>query len=105
MEVLFEILFEIYLELWTIFVPEHKFKKWQEYLLKISCILASLIIFALIVAGVCLLTETNLKAVGITLLTVGCVLLIIQVILFIIVLVHQIKKERAEKTSPTDFGK
>jgi len=41
----------------------------------------------------------------ITPLAVGCVLLLTQVILFIIVLVHQIKKEQAEKTSPTDFGK
>jgi len=100
MELLYEILFEIYLGFWTILVPDRKFKKWQESLLKISCILVSLIIFALIFAGICVLTETDLKALGIALLTVGSVLLIAQVVLFIIVLVHQIKKERAEKQLP-----
>ncbi len=97
MELLYEILFEIYLEFWSILVPEHKFKKWQEALLKVSCVLVSLLILALIIAGICLLTETSLTVAGIALLTVGCVLLVTQIVLFIIVLIRQIKKERAEK--------
>lgn len=97
MEVLFEILFGLYLEFWTLLVPEHKFKKWQESLLNLACIFVSLIISALIVAGICLITETDMPTTGIALLVVGGLLLTAQVVLFIIVLVKQIKKERAEK--------
>ncbi len=100
MELLYEIFFEIYLGFWTILVPERKFKKWQETLLKLACILVSLIIFALIFAGICLLCETPMKTAGIILLVIGCVLLVTQITLFIIVLVHQIKKEKAEKNLP-----
>ncbi len=101
MDLLYEILLEIYLEFWTILVPEHKFKKWQETLLKITCIVVSLIILALIGAGICILVETSMRTLGIILLAVGCVLFFTQIVLFIIVLTHQIKKEKAEKTLPS----
>ena len=98
MEIIFEFLFQIYFEIGEILIPDHKFKKWQEKLLKLFGILVSLAIVALIIAGGCILNETPKSVTGIVLLSIGCILLFVQIVLFIVVIVHQIKKEKRGKT-------
>lgn len=100
MELLLEIVLEVYLGLVEIIMPEHKFKKWQETLLKIVYVVVSLLIIALIIAGICLLVESPMRTLGIALLVVGCVLLATQITLCVVVLIHQIKKDKAETHLP-----
>lgn len=102
MDFLFEFLFQFYLEIGEILIPDRKFKKWQETLLKVAGILVSLVILGCIVAGVCVLLETSSRISGIVLLSVGCALLAIQIALFVIALVHQIKKEKRRKAQSPD---
>ncbi len=97
MEFLAEIFLEIYFELAEILLPEKKFKKWQETLLKISGILVSLIIIGCLFAGISLIVDNVNGTVGIVLTAVGGVLFGVQMTLFFVVLAHQIKAEKAAK--------
>lgn len=101
MDFFVEILFETYLSLAEILIPEHKFKKWQETLLKLAGIVVSLIIFFCLAFGISLIIEDGGIA-GIILTSVGGVLLIIQTVIFITVLVHEIKTEKLKKAQNKD---
>ena len=93
-----EILMEIYLSLGEVLIPDHKFKKWQEVLLRLVCIFVSLIIFALIVAGIAFISGEN-SFTGIILLVIGGGLLTVQIILCVIVLVKQAKLEKQKQAT------
>ena len=97
MELLGEILLELYLGIAEMIVPDHKFKKWQEKLLQFLSVFAGILILVLIVAGVVLMIETEQTALGIALLSIGCAMLVVQVVLFIILLVREIKAEKQKK--------
>ena len=96
MEVLFEILLEIYLGLAEIIVPDHKFKKWQEVLLKLASILVALAVLVCIAVGIAMLVEGS-NTVGIALTAVGGTLLVVQIVIAIFVLVHDYKKNKEQK--------
>lgn len=99
MELLLEILIELYLNIAEILVPEKKFKKWQESLLKVACVLVSCIILGFMAAGIDFLVEgiERLRVTAIVLLSVGAVLLAVQIALIVIVVVHDVKKYKAKK--------
>lgn len=99
MEIFLEIMCEIYLEFALILVPEHKFKKWQEILLKILSVSVTLGVLICFIAGISILIDANktLYTTGIILTIVGGFLTFIQIILFIIVLKKQLKKEKSKK--------
>ena len=94
-EIVFEIIFEAYLGLAEIIVPDHKFKKWQEVLLKLASIFVALTVLVCLIAGIVLLVEGN-KTVGIALTAVGGGLLAIQIVIAVFVLVHEHKKNKEQ---------
>lgn len=96
MELIAEIILEIYLGLAEIIVPDHKFKKWQEVLLKLLSTLVALAILICLAAGIALLVEGQ-KTVGTVLTAIGGAFLGIQLIIIIIVLVHDYKKNKNNK--------
>lgn len=100
MEFLLELFLEVYLGFAEVLVPEHKLKKWQAVLLQVACVIVSLLILALIIAGIGLLTGTPKRTLGIVLLVVGCVLFVTQITLYVISFRKQLKKEKAEKQLP-----
>lgn len=97
MEFLIGIIFETYIGIGEILVPEYKSKKWRETLLKIVCLSVSLLILACIGAGICLLFDASMKTLGIIFLSTGCALLALQIILYVIVIVNKAKKENRER--------
>ena len=102
MEVLLEILMEAYLGLAEILVPDHKFKKWQEVLLKLGCILVSLAVIICLAVGIAMLVEGD-KTVGIALTAVGGGLLAIQIVIAIFVLVHDYKKNKEQSKGQNEL--
>lgn len=106
MEVLLQILFEVYLNIGEILVPEKKFKKWQESLLKVACILVGCIIMGFIAAGTAFLVDgvERLRLTAIVLLSVGAVLLSVQITLIVIALVHETKKYKEAKAKNNDLN-
>ncbi len=98
MEIILELVCEIYLELATILVPEHKFKKWQEILLKILSVTVTLGILICLGVGISFLIDKNSSfTTGIILTVVGGTFALIQIVLFVIVIKKQIKIEKAKK--------
>ena len=97
MDFLVELFMEVYLGLAEILIPEHKLKKWQETLLKLAGVFVSLSILACFWAGICLLIDNINRALGIALIIIASVLLAIQLTVFVVVLVHQIKAEKRGK--------
>ncbi len=106
MDFLLQILFEVYLNIGEIFVPEKKFKKWQESLLKVVCVIVSCIIIAFIGVGIAFLVEgvKRLRTMAIVFLCVGSTSLAIQIALIIIMLVHESKKYKEEKAKKKDMN-
>ncbi|MDE6060989.1 MAG: hypothetical protein K2G31_05935 [Clostridia bacterium] len=102
MELIFEILLEAYLGLAEIIVPDHKFKKWQEVLLKLSCILVSLAVIICLAVGIAMFVEGD-KTVGIALTAVGGSLLAIQIVIVIFVLVHEHKKSKEQSKGQNEL--
>ncbi len=102
MDLLVEILMDIYLSLVEVLVPEKRFKKWQEVLLKVAGVLVSLTIVALILVGISFIYETEQRMLGIILLSIGGVLLTIQIALCVFVLVKQAKAEKAKNAPKFD---
>lgn len=82
-----------------VLLPEKKFKKWQEFLLKLVGALVSLTIFALLFVGVSLLIEGEETTVALVLTAIGGTLFVIQMSVFVFVLVKQIKAEKAARAS------
>ena len=102
MDILLEIILEIYLNLFEIIIPDHKFKKWQETLLKLACALVSVIILTGIIGGSFILADGGNKILGIVFLSVGSVLLVAQVVLFSISLKYQIKKDKQKNSTENE---
>ncbi len=98
MDFLMQLLFEVYLNIGEIFVPEKKFKRWQETLLKILCLVACCCIFGCLGAGIAILIEQeSARTIGIILTSVGSVLLAIQIALVVFAIVRDAKKQKPKK--------
>lgn len=106
MEIILQILFEVYLNIGEILVPEKKLKKWQESLLKVACILISCTILGFMAVGIALLVEgiARLRVTAIVLLSVGAVLLAVQITLIVIAVVHGTKKYKEAKAKNNDLN-
>ena len=100
MEIFFEVLFEIYLNLGEILIPDRKFKKWQRTLLQVLCVLVCCVIFACLAVGISFLFEgkPNFRVPGIVLVSVGAVLFAVQVGLAVVVIVHDYRQEKKKKS-------
>lgn len=99
MDFLLQLFFELYLSIGEIFVPEKKFKKWQETLLKVACIIVCCVIFAFIGVGIAFLVEgiARLRVMAIVFLSAGSVMLAVQIALVVVMLVHESKKYKEEQ--------
>ena len=98
MEILLEIIMEMYLEIAEILVPDAQFKKWQRVALKVLSVLVSCAVFFLVLFGIVILVEEGAKDVtGIALLSTGCAILGVQLILFFIALLHENKTGKRKK--------
>lgn len=106
MDFLLQILFEVYLNIGEILVPEKKFKKWQTGLLKVVCIIVSCIIIAFIGVGIAFLVEgvERLRIMAIAFLCVGSVLLAVHIALIIVVLVRENRKYKEEKAKNSNLN-
>ncbi len=93
-----ELFLEVYLSIGEILVPEKKFKKWQENLLKVFCVIICVAILCCIGIGIAFLTEevTRLYNAGVVLVSVGAALLAVQIVLTVIAIVHGCKKKKSE---------
>lgn len=96
LEIFLEIVMELYLEMAEMIVPDRKFKKWQKVLLQIACIVITLGVFFCLVIGISLLVEGG-GTLGIALTSAGGALLVIQTVIFVIVVVHEVKSVKAAK--------
>lgn len=99
LELFLEIFVEVYLNIGEILVPEKKFKKWQENLLKVLSVFVCCAVIFSVIAGIALLVDgiESLRVTGIAVLCTGVGLFIIQIILVVIAVVHDVKKYKAKK--------
>lgn len=95
MELILEIVMELYLGMAEIIVPDGKLKGWQKVLLQIACIVVSAGIFICLLVGIMMLVEEGGGTLGIALTSVGGALLVIQSVIFVIVVVYKVKAEKA----------
>lgn len=98
LEIVLELFLEVYLSIGEILVPEKKFKKWQENLLKVLSAVVCVVILCCIGIGIAFLTEgvARLYNSGVVLVSVGAALLAVQIVLTVIAIVHDCKKRKSE---------
>lgn len=97
MEIFLEIVMELYLEMAEIIFPKRKLNKWQNVLLQITCIVVTSAIFCFLVVGISLLVEgceNGEVSLGIALTSVGGALFLAQTVIFVIVVVHEVKSDK-----------
>lgn len=102
MEIFLEIVMELYLEMAEIIFPKRELKKWQNVLLQLACIFVTSAIFCCLIAGISLLAEGGENgdlSLGIALTSVSGALFLAQTVIFVIVVVHQVKSAKAAKNA------
>lgn len=99
LQIVLEPLFFAYYDLVEYFMDGKEMKKWQEYLLKISCLIISLTSFFLVLIGSFWVTDVNpFKTYGIIFLIVGGVVLFVHIIIGLFVGTnHFIEEKRNEE--------
>ena len=99
LQIILEPLFFAYYDLVEYFIDGKEMKKWQEYLLKISCLIISLTSFFLVLIGSFWVTDVNpFKTYGIIFLIVGGVVLFAHIIIGLFVGTnHFIEEKRNEE--------
>ena len=83
MDILVEILLEVYMELMILIVPEKNVTKAHRFFAKLFAIFMLLLIFALVIYGAILLTDYGNKL-GIIPIVIAIIISIIQIVLGII---------------------
>ena len=95
MEIILDFVMELYMELMMLIVPEKQFGKGLTRFLKAFCAIVSFAIAMLIIIGVSILFDPEAPdehSLGITLLSIGCALLAVHVLLFIFVMIKRKNK-------------
>lgn len=96
----FEPLFFAYYDLVEAFIGDRQLKKWQEMLLKISCLVISLTAFFLVLIGVFWITDVEpFKTYGIIFLIVGGVILFAHILIGLFVGTNHFIEEKREEDS------
>lgn len=105
MDIVFELILDLYLELALIFIPEEKLKKWQVITLKCLCLLIYFAVVALFALGIWLVNEEN-KTAGIALIVISSVIVLAQIVIFSCVLIHKHKTSKEQnQTTKSDSEK
>ncbi|MBQ2717644.1 MAG: hypothetical protein IJF75_03480 [Clostridia bacterium] len=98
LHIIFEPLYLAYSDLVESFVDGKNLKKWQENLLKISCLIVSFISLLLIIIGCFWVTDVQpFKTYGIIFLVVGNVVILIHILIGLFSRTKRLKKEKREK--------
>ena len=96
MDILFELLIDVYLDLALIFVPKEKLKKWQVITLKTLCVLFYFVIVAVVAIGIWLI-DSGKKSLGATIIAIITAVVLAQVVLFVVILIKKNKKAKQLK--------
>lgn len=98
LQIILEPLFFAYYDLVESFTDDQKMKKWQEYLLKISCLITSLISFFLILIGAFWVADAQpFKTYGVIFLIVGGIILFIHILIGLFVGTNHFIEDKMEK--------
>lgn len=99
LQIILEPMFYAYYDLVDSFIDCKKLKKWQEYLLKISCLVVFIIAFFLVLIGVFWVNDVDpFKTYGIIFLVVGGIILFIHILIGLFVGTnHFVEEERKEE--------
>ena len=99
-QIILEPLLYVYADLLEHFVDDLQLKKWQEYLLKISCLVISLASVFLIIIGAFFVTDAEpFKTYGTVFLAVGGSVLVIHIFLGLILGTNHVKEEAEDEIS------
>ncbi len=94
LHVILEPLFFAYYDLFNHFIDGRKLKKWQEYLLKICCLVVSVTAIFMVLIGAFWLADEKFKTYGLVLVIVGASVLLIHVIIGLFVGTNHFVKEK-----------
>lgn len=98
LQLILEPLFFAYYDLVDSFIGDKQLKKWQEYLLKILCLVVSLISFFLILIGSFWITDAEpFNKYGLIFLIVGGIILFIHILIGLFVGVNHFVEEKREE--------
>lgn len=105
LQLILEPLFFAYYDLVEFFISDKQLKKWQEYLLKIFCLIISSISFFLVLIGSFWITDVDpFRKYGLIFLIVGGTILFIHILIGLFVGVNHFIKEKKEEDF-SDFEK
>ena len=100
LQIILEPLFFAYYDLVKSFIDDKQLKKWQEYLLKISCLIVSLTSFFLVLIGVFWITDVQpFKTYGIIFLIIGGAILFAHILIGLFVGTNHFVEEKREEES------
>ncbi|MGN1111656.1 MAG: hypothetical protein ACI4RP_00490 [Acutalibacteraceae bacterium] len=85
-EIISEILGELYFEIAVALVPEHKFSKWQTWLLKALSIIVFAVSLFLIIFGICCICSGERLMAGIIMTAVGASIILVHIIILVFLL-------------------
>ena len=99
LQIILEPMFYAYYDLVDNFIDGKKLKKWQEYLLKISCLIVFIIAFFLVLIGAFGVNDVEpFKTYGIIFLVVGGIILFIHILIGLFVGTnHFVEEKRKEE--------
>ncbi len=98
LQLILEPLFFAYYDLVDCFIGDKQLKKWQEYLLKILCLVISLISFFLVLIGSFWITDTEpFNKYGLIFLIVGGSILLVHILIGLFVGVNHFVEEKREE--------
>lgn len=98
LQLILEPLFFAYYDLVDCFIGDKQLKKWQEYLLKILCLVISLISFFLVLIGSFWITDTEpFNKYGLIFLIVGGTILLVHILIGLFVGVNHFVEEKREE--------
>ena len=98
LQIILEPLFFAYFDLVESCIDGARLKKWQEYLLKISCLVVSLISFLLILVGAFWVTDVEpFKTYGVIFLIIGIVVISVHILVGLFAATNHFNEEEMEE--------
>lgn len=100
-----ELFINFFLELVQLFVPDKKFKKWQEDLLRVISVLMNIGFLACVIVGANFLADGNpdFFTTGLILTIFGAVIMLAEIIAVFVLAVKDYKKHKANAAEKPEF--
>ena len=100
LQIILEPIFYAYYDLVDHFIDDKKLKKWQEYLLKFSCLIVFMISFFLVLIGAFWIADAEpFKTYGTIFLIVGGIVLLIHILIGLFVGTNHFVEEKRKEES------